>query len=238
MSFKEHPMGNRKEVRLGGCVMDRSRHVCAFFHSREEEYRVLLPFIREGFEQGDRAFHLIDKRNRTEHVRRLADAGIDVADAQSRSQLDVRPWEDAYLQDGCFDQYRQVRLIERALAEGKSRGFPLTRLVADMEWALEECPGVHDIVEYETRLNYVLPRYDDAVCCVYDLNRFPAHVVIDILRTHPAVILGGVLHENPLYVPPDQMLAELRERGGASSTACAPAPARTALAEQLSAARN
>jgi hypothetical protein len=30
------------------------------------------------------------------------------------------------------------------------------------EWALEDRPGVDDIVEYETRLNYVLPRYDDA----------------------------------------------------------------------------
>ena len=51
------------------------------------------------------------------------------------------------------------------------RGIPLkkppgklTRLVANMEWALEDLPGVHDIVEYETRLNYVLPKYDDAVC--------------------------------------------------------------------------
>ena len=205
-------MSNAKEVRLGGCVLDRSRHVCAFFHSKDEAYRVLLPFIREGFEQGDRALHLIDKRNGAEHLRRLDDAGIDVAGARAQGQLDLRPWEDAYLQDNCFDQYRQIRLIERALAEGKSRGFPLTRLVADMEWALEECPGVHDIVEYETRLNYVLPRYDDAVCCVYDVNRFPTHVLIDILRTHPAVILGGVLQENPLYVPPDQMLAELKGR--------------------------
>ena len=47
---------------------------------------------------------------------------------------------------------------------GAVQGFPLTRLVANMEWALEDRPGVDDIVEYETRLNYVLPKYDDAVC--------------------------------------------------------------------------
>ena len=205
-------MNGTKQIRLGGCVLDSSRHVCAFFHSKDEEYRVLLPFIQEGLEQGDRAFHLVDKHHRVEHLQRLTDAGIDVATAESNGQLDVRPWEDAYLQDGHFDQHRQVRLIERVLADGKSRGFPITRLVADMEWALEECPGVHDLVEYETRLNYVLPKYDDAVCCVYDVSRFSAHVVIDILRTHPAVIIGGILHENPLFVPPDQLLAELRLR--------------------------
>jgi hypothetical protein len=36
--------------------------------------------------------------------------------------------------------------------------------------------------------------------------------VLDIMRTHPMVIIGGVLQENPFFVPPDEMLAELRER--------------------------
>ena len=72
--------------------------------------------------------------------------------------------DDAYLRDGHFDQNRMLVLIEEVLTEGKAQGFPLTRLVANMEWALEDRPGVDDIVEYETRLNYVLPRYDDAVC--------------------------------------------------------------------------
>ncbi len=36
---------------------------------------------------------------------------------------------------------------------------------------------------------------------------------MDILRTHPMVIIGGVLKDNPFFVPPDDMLRELRERG-------------------------
>jgi len=35
---------------------------------------------------------------------------------------------------------------------------------------------------------------------------------MDIMRTHPAVIIGGLLQENPFFVPPDQFLLELRER--------------------------
>ena len=157
-------MSHPKQVRLAGSVLDRSRHVCAFFHDKEEEYRVLLPFIKEGFDQGDRAFHMVDPRHRAEHLRRLQEAGIPVAEAERKGQLEVRRWEDAYLRDGHFDQNRMLALIEEVLTEGKARGYPLTRLVANMEWALEDRPGVEDVVEYETRLNYVLPRYDDAVC--------------------------------------------------------------------------
>ena len=32
------------------------------------------------------------------------------------------------------------------------------------------------------------------------------------MRTHPLVILAGVLQDNPFFVPPDQYLRELRER--------------------------
>ena len=37
---------------------------------------------------------------------------------------------------------------------------------------------------------------------------------MDILRTHPMVVVGGKLRENPFFVPPEQFLAELRERSG------------------------
>ena len=33
--------------------------------------------------------------------------------------------------------------------------------------------------------------------------------------SHPMVIVGGVLQENPLYVPPDEFLAQLAQRPGA-----------------------
>jgi hypothetical protein len=150
-------------VHLAGSVLDRKRHVCAFFHTKDEEYRVLLPFILEGFEHGDKAFHIVDPGHRGEHMRRLREAGIDTEAAEERGQLQVKRWQDAYLRGGHFDQEAMLALIQEVLNGGKVEGFPLTRLVANMEWALEDRPGVEDIVEYETRLNYVLPKYDDAV---------------------------------------------------------------------------
>ena len=40
---------------------------------------------------------------------------------------------------------------------------------------------------------------------------------MDILRTHPMVMLGGVLQKNPFFVPPAEFLAELKERGAYSA---------------------
>ena len=152
-----------RQVRLAGTTLGRSRHVCAFFNSPDEEYRVLLPFIKEGFERGEKAFHIVNPALRKEHLRRLESVGIDTDAAEKDGQLALCNWEDAYLREGRFDQDRMLALIEEVLEGGKQQGFPLTRLVAHMEWALEDRPGVNDLVEYETRLNYLLPRYKDPV---------------------------------------------------------------------------
>jgi hypothetical protein len=150
-------------IRFAGSILDARRHVCAFFHSADEEYRVLLPYIKDGFDRGDKAFHIVDPKLRAEHQRRLESVGIDVASTEKSGQFELRNWEDAYLRDGHFDQERMLALIEEILISGRQQGFPLTRLVAHMEWALEDRPGVDDLVEYETRLNYLLPRYKDPV---------------------------------------------------------------------------
>lgn len=200
-----------KPVELAGTKLEHHRHICAFFHSKEEEYPVLLPFIKEGVELGEKAFHVVNPELRAEHLDYLASVGIDTDIVEQSGQLELRNWQDAYLIDGHFDQERMLSLLQSVLDQARKEGFPLTRLVAHMEWALEDRPGVNDIVEYESRLNYFLHNYPDPVVCVYDLAQFGA-CVIDVLRTHPMVIIGGVLQENPFYVPPDEFLMELRKR--------------------------
>jgi len=201
-----------KTVQLARTTVSCGCHACAFFSSADEEYDVLVPFVRDGLEAGDKAFHIADKRHRAERLRRLQGSGLDIAAAEQAGRFEIRDWEGAYLRDGRFDQQAMLALIKEVLNAGKQQGFGLTRLWANMEWALEEFPGVHDIVEYETRLSYILRQYDDVVVCTYDLTRFSASVVMDILRTHQRVIVGGILRENPFHVPPEEFLQELRGR--------------------------
>ena len=56
------------------------------------------------------------------------------------------------------------------------------------------------------------PPCKDAVIYVYDLAKFGRHIVEDILRTHPMVLIGGIIQENPFFQPSDEFLRELRER--------------------------
>src|SRR5579872_7258535 len=157
-------MGSSEQpICFANATLGSERHICAFFHTPDEEYRVLLPFIKEGIERGEKAFHIVDPRQRADHLARLDRGGIDTKKAEKSGQLQVKRWEDAYLRQGHFDQDAMLALIEEVLKSGPEEGYTLTRLVAHMEWALEDRPGVNDLVEYETRLNYILPKYQDPV---------------------------------------------------------------------------
>jgi hypothetical protein len=47
-------------------------------------------------------------------------------------------------------------------------------------------------------------------------GRFSGEVIVGVMRTHPMIIIGGILQENPFFVPPDEFLRE--RRGGHPAT--------------------
>ena len=199
-------------VSLAGSQLDPVRHVCALFNSDEEEYRILLPFMKEGFECGDRAVHVVNPDYRTEHLQRLTAAGIDTSEAQERGQLDLRTNTDTYLKDGRFDQDRMLAAFEELASSGAAGGFGMNRIVCRMDWAADGREHVENLIEFESRVNDVWRHREDAVICTYHLSQFSGDTVIDILRTHPLAIIGGVLHQNPFFIPPEQFLPEFRAR--------------------------
>jgi len=206
-------------IRLAGSMLGRYRHVCAFFSSPQEEYETLLPFVRDGLERGERAYHVLPSQYREEHLEQLRSAGIDVAAALGRRQLEVATPQETYLRGGRFDKDATLTLIQEALKTGATLGFPLTRLIAHAEtvlWHPEDWSSVNEWIEYETRLNDVLPRYDDPVICTYDANLLNGTIAVDILRTHPVAIIGGLLCENPFFVRPQEFLRLVLERSGTS----------------------
>jgi hypothetical protein len=199
-------------ISLAGSQLGETRHVCAFFNSEEEEYRVLLPFIRDGFECGDKAVHVVNPGQRRNHLQRLAAAGIDPMAAEQSGQFELRINTEAYLLDGRFDQDRMLAAFEQMASGNAKGGFPLSRIVCRMDWAVDDQTHVDNLIEFESRVNDVWRRHDDAVICTYHLAKFGGDTVIDIMRTHPMIIIGGILQQNPFYIPPDEFLREVRER--------------------------
>ena len=206
---------DNQPMRFANATLGKHRHVCAFFHGAEEEYRVLLPFVKEGLARGEKAFHIVDPKLRDEHLERLSSGGVDVPSVEKNGQFELHHWHEVYLRDGHFDRDRMLACMQEVLEQSQRDGFPLARVMGHAEWASGDWPGVDDFLEYECRLNNIIPQYKDAVICLYDLTKCGGNLIIDVMRTHPMILIGGIVQENPFFVPPDEFLRELRERRAA-----------------------
>jgi hypothetical protein len=196
-------------IHFAGTELRDSRHICAFFNDEEEEYATLIPFIKDGFENGDKAIHIVNPEQREEHFRRLSSAGIDLTTEQS-GQLDIRNNVDVYLSDGRFDKDLMFEVFGN-LAGGDGE-FTLSRIICRMDWVSEKKHHFEDLMEFESRINGLWACHDDAVICTYHLGKFGGEAVVDVMRTHPMIIIGGVLQHNPFFVPPEVFLKEKYER--------------------------
>ena len=204
---------NEHSAQLAGVDLGGRNHVCAFFNSIDEEHRVLRSFFKDGFDHGEKAVHIVESENREEYLKGLAAAGINVQEVMETGRLEVLPWTDLYVRNHQFDQDAMLATVESLIQSGAAAGYARTRLVGHhMDWLFLEKPAVNNLLEYEARLNGVLSKYNDPVICNYDLSKVGASVAIDIMRTHPLVIIGGLLRENPFFVPPDQFLEEMRQK--------------------------
>jgi hypothetical protein len=117
----------------------------------------------------------------------------------------VRTWTDTYLRGGSFDQAAMLDLLDRMLLQDRS---PLIRMLCDMGWAADRPDVAEHLIEFEARANFIHARHEHVVICSYDTARFDGAFIIDILRTHPMVLIGGMLQENPFFVPPSEFLEE------------------------------
>lgn len=197
------------QATLCGQPLHGLKHICAFVDSREQQYEILLPFLKQGLECNDCVLNIVAPEHYANHVLRLRDAGGALA---PQGRLRLHTFEDTYLKDGYFSADRMLGMLEASLAGAREAGFPGLRGFGEMHWALSGLPGTEELVEYEARVNELAPRFNDPIVCVYDINRFSGRVVTDILSTHPKVILGGRIYDNPYYLPPNQFLKHLEVR--------------------------
>jgi hypothetical protein len=123
-------------------------------------------------------------------------------------QLEVKAATDAYLRTGAFSTSEMLDFWGESLADSLGSGnFQFARLGGEMTWALRDAPGVDELMGYESELNRVTGNHPQCILCMYDLSRFGGGIIMDLLKTHPRLLIGGMVLENPHYLSPDEFLA-------------------------------
>ncbi|HEU5036673.1 MAG TPA: MEDS domain-containing protein [Nocardioides sp.] len=178
-------------------------HFCALYSGPAQRDRLLFPFLEEGLRHGDKCLCLIDDVDPA-LVRDLAVGQPGPGYTRRSAQLDVERASDVYLRSGQFNVDDMLSFLSASIDAAIEDDFDLLRAAGEMSWVLPKPAGWADLYVYESALNDAVERMPAILMCLYDLQKFGPDMLVEVLRTHPKVLLDRTVIDNPQYVHPTQ----------------------------------
>jgi PAS domain S-box-containing protein len=187
------------------------QHLCLIYETDDERLASVIPFLKMGLDQGNQCVYLAND-TAIEDVRRSFHAeGVDVESCFRSKALQVLYAPTVYVPDGPFVPDRMIQFLNRSAEACAAAGFTAFRAVGEMTWALDEGADLDRLIEYEAKLNTdFFLRQRALALCMYDARRFRPDVIRAMIKTHPLVVYGGLVCDNPFYVPPEEFLTPTR----------------------------
>ena len=203
---------NPVDLGIAGLEAEPGDHICALFSGERERDQILVPFLRAGLASGDKCICVIDGTAPVEIIAALGPAGEAAASAACK-QLEVIRSCDMYLRSGRFLADEVIGAWKAVIADAMYAGqFDVVRAVET--WSQRDVlPDINELLMLESEMNQYLPLYPQVIVCLYDIDRFGGGALMNLVKTHPRILVGGVVIENPYLMTPDEVLiqAVLRE---------------------------
>ena len=179
-------------------------HICGLYAGESQREQVVIPFLEAGLAAGDKCICVVDEADPAKIFKTL---GHDMAtSASAANQLEVIRAADLYLRSGRFCADEIIGAWKAAISDAMYDGrFALVRAVET--WSRRDVvPDMHELLLLESEMNRYLPLYPQVIVCLYDIDRFGAGIIVNLLKTHPRMLVGEMLVENPYYLTPEELL--------------------------------
>jgi hypothetical protein len=195
-------MANTVALGVAGLVVPPCSHICVLVRGSESFVQVEERILRQGLLNGEVCLGVLEDPARESPLSALAEE----SSIAGRLHL-ISSWE-AFLGRGAFSAVEMVEHLSFSVGAALSAaGCSFARTVGEMSATLREVIGEDQLMQYESELNRSAARHPQLLLCIYDLDGFSGSSLVEILRTHPWVLLGDTLINNPYYVSPDEFLA-------------------------------
>jgi hypothetical protein len=196
-----------RDFGLTGVDLAPGDHICAMYLGQRERDDIVLPYLRAGLRAGDKVICIIDSSPLDDIAARIGDQR-EVEGYIASEQLEMHTPDEAYLRTPPFRTEAMIEFWESTVGAAVTGGvYAFARGTGEMPRELRTLPGRTEFFRYEAALNQFTPRYPQAFLCLYDLERFGGGFVVDLLRTHPKLLMGGLILENPHYRAPGEFSA-------------------------------
>jgi signal transduction histidine kinase len=182
-------------------------HLCHIYDTPEEWSAVVATFLITGLRRGEKCFDIVDTHTADQVRALLHEQGVDVTTAEASGQLAIFHETEAYTRGGFFDPDQMIAFVATEVEKAIAEGYHAIRSISEMSWVFRGRPGSNRFVEYEAKLNRDLfPKYPVTGICQYEWQRFGLPLLLDVICTHPIVMVGTKAYDNPYYIPAAEFL--------------------------------
>jgi MEDS: MEthanogen/methylotroph, DcmR Sensory domain len=194
---------------IGSYSCNWGTHICGLYESDQERDAIIFGFLAQGYNDGDRQLYCPVERTIDQFYASFTSfcpsCSAAINDPDHFTVMDAK---SLYYPSGIFDPWHMDSALDEFYVASQIKGRRNIRATAEMAWALEAIPGVEHLMAYEARLNYFIPGKPWISICMYNVNKFPGATILNVLKTHPFIINGGIITQNPLFIHPDKWLAD------------------------------
>jgi PAS domain S-box len=186
-------------------------HLCCLYENDEEHKTLLIFYMRYGLENNEKVFYIVDAHTAETVLDYLRDDGLDVEPYLDSGQLVILTVNESYMGGGVFDPDSMIHLLSQETEKALKEGYSALRVTGEMSWALKGLPGSERLIEYEAKLNEFFPNNKALAICQYDRRLFNPDILLNVLLTHPLVVIGTKIYENFYYMSPEKYPFDIPE---------------------------
>jgi MEDS: MEthanogen/methylotroph, DcmR Sensory domain len=177
-------------------------HICAIQTSLRRD-DVLLPFLRDGLDAGHKCVAALTEELNDLQRQRLG-SQADVQRWLASGQLELRAAHATVTTPATSSITTMIDFWERAQApDPDSDGYECTRLAVEAGWWLPQLSNITQMLSFESILNRLSAQHSAATLCLYDVSTIDGALLMDLIRTHPRLVIEAEPVHNPAYLPPE-----------------------------------
>lgn len=183
-------------------------HICQIYTDDDERDQSILQFLLSGVEGGERAACFSEKMDSATLSGYFSQNGLNFEDACGHSGCLLSRTREVYFEGDRFDPDRMISLLTRFYHEALAAGYPAARVIGEMLPEIKTIAGGERLLEYESRVSILLRDVPVTSVCQYDARVFDGATIMDVLKVHPHMVVGGAVINNPFYTPPETFLSQ------------------------------
>ncbi|MBN1913871.1 MAG: MEDS domain-containing protein, partial [Candidatus Omnitrophica bacterium] len=171
-----------------------------------------VPYLECGLINNERCFYVTGDLKKEEICQALSSRGIDAQGCIERGQLIFSTKEESYFKEGFFSPLGMLNLVQYSHYEALKAGFSGLRGSGELNWVSEGLSDSSKVTDYERELNFLF-RYNRLITlCQYDEEKVNEKILLQVIYTHPKVVIYGKYYDNPNYVQPEILRGHLMDK--------------------------